>query len=138
MSTWKEKLENIKFSIKTGDGKTYFPLLKITEKSKDYNSSEYDFINVEGTFVDRKKPRGSKFPLVFYFQGDDNIEQCNAFETSADDSRLWTVEHPFYGIIKGQPTNLKRNDSNYNITEITVDFFESIITRKQETAQDTS
>jgi len=124
--SWKERLENIKFSIKTGDGKMYFPLWKTAEKSKDFNVSKYDFINVEGSFVDRKKAQGSKFPLVFFFQGDDNIEQCNAFEVSANDSRIWTVEHPFYGTIKGQPTNLKRVDSNFNVTEITIDFWESI------------
>lgn len=126
MSSWKERLENIKFSITTGDGKVFYPIWKTAEKSKDFNTSEYDFINVEGTFVDRKKPRGSRFPLVFYFQGEDNIDQCNVFEESANDNRIWTIEHPFYGVIKGQPTNLKRNDSNYNVTEVTVEFFESI------------
>lgn len=104
----------------------YFPLWKTAEKSKDFNVSKYDLINVEGSFVDRKKAQGGKFPLVFFFQGDDNIEQCNAFEVSANDSRIWTVEHPFYGTIKGQPTNLKRVDSNFNVTEITIDFWESI------------
>lgn len=124
--SWKERLENIKFSITTGDGKIFYPLWKTAEKSKDFNTSEYDFINVQGTFVDRKKARGNKFPLVFYFQGDDNIEQCNDFENSANDNRIWTIEHPFYGVIKGQPLNLKRSDSNYNITEVSIDFFESI------------
>lgn len=124
--SWKERLENVKFSIKTGDGKMYFPLWKTAEKSKDFNVSKYDFINVEGSFVDRKKAQGGKFPLVFFFQGDDNIEQCNEFEISANDSRIWTIEHPFYGTIKGQPTNLKRVDSNYNVTEINIDFWESI------------
>lgn len=124
--SWKERLENIKFSIKTGDGKMYFPLWKTAEKSKDFNVSKYDFINVEGSFVDRKKAQGGKFPLVFFFQGDDNIEQSDTFEKSANDNRIWTIEHPFYGTIKGQPTNLKRVDSNYNVTEITIDFWESI------------
>jgi len=124
--SWKDRLDNIKFSITTGDGKTYYPLWKTAEKSKEFNVSSYDFINVEGTFVDRKKARGNKFPLTFYFQGDDNIEQCDKFEESANDNRIWTVVHPFYGSIKGQPTNLKRNDSSFNVTEITVDFWESI------------
>ena len=124
--SWQERLENIKFSITTGDGKIFYPLWKVAEKSKDFNTSEYDFINVQGTFVDRKKARGNKFPLVFYFQGDDNIEQCNDFENSANDNRIWTIEHPFYGVIKGQPLNLKRSDSSYNITEVSIDFFESI------------
>lgn len=123
---WKDDLENIKFSIKTGDGKEYFPLWKDSEKSKEYNSSAFDFIDVSGTFVDRKKPKGNKYPLKFYFQGDDCITQSAEFEISADDSRAWEITHPFYGIIKGQPLSLKINDNNYNVTEITVDFWESI------------
>jgi hypothetical protein len=124
--SWKERLENIKFTITTGDGKSFYPLWKVAEKELDFNVSRYDFIDVEGSFVDRKKAQGSKFPLVFYFQGDDNIEQCNDFEKSTKDNRLWTIEHPFYGTLKGQPTNLKRNDSFYNVTEIVVDFWESL------------
>lgn len=124
--SWKDRLENITFSIQTGDGKIYYPLWRNAEKSKDFNVSASISINREGTFVNRKKSQGNKFPLTFYFQGEDNIEQCDAFETSANDSRMWTIEHPFYGTIKGQPVNLKRNDSNYNATELTVDFWESI------------
>ena len=124
--SWKERLEERIFTITTGDGKTFTPLWKTAEKSFDFNVSEYDFINVEGSFVDRKQAQGSKLPLVFYFQGDDNIEQCDDFENSSKDNRIWTIEHPFYGTIKGQPTNLKRNDSSYNVTEISIDFWESI------------
>lgn len=124
--SWIERLENIRFTITTGDGKVFTPLWRNGEKSKEFNISKYDFINLEGSFVDRKKPQSNVYPLVFYFQGEDNIEQADAFEDSADDNRLWTVEHPFYGVIKGQPTNLKRNDSSYNVTEVTVEFWESI------------
>ncbi len=124
--SWKDRLENITFTITTGDGKVFTPLWKNGEKGKDFNITKYDFINLDGSLIDRKKPQSNKYPLVFWFQGDDNIEQANAFEDSADDNRLWTVEHPFYGTIKGQPTNLKRNDTSYNVTEVTVDFWESI------------
>lgn len=124
--SWTERLSDIKFTIKTGDGKTYEPLWKNGEKGKDFNVSKYDFIDVDKSFVDRKQPQSNKYPLVFYFQGSDNIEQCDAFEESANDNRAWTIEHPFYGTIKGQPINLKRNDSSYNVTEVTVEFWESI------------
>lgn len=123
--SWSDRLDNIKFTIITGDGKVYTPLWKSTEKSKDYNVSRQDHINVSGSFIDKRRPQGGKFPLMFYFQGDDNIDQSNEFEISADDSRLWTVEHPFYGTVKGQPVNIKRNDTSYNSTEVTVDFWES-------------
>lgn len=124
--SWIDRLENINFTITTGDGKKYEPLWKNGEKSTEFNISKYDFINVEGSLIERKKPQGSKYPLVFWFQGDDNIEQSNDFELSSKDNRLWIVEHPIYGTIKGQPTNIKRNDTNYNVTEISVDFWQSV------------
>lgn len=124
--SWINRLENTPFKITTGDGKEYTPLWKNGEKSKTFNTTKYDFINVSKSFIDRKKEQSNKYPLVFWFQGEDNIEQTDVFEESANDNRAWTIEHPFYGTIKGQPTNLKRNDTNYNVTEVTVDFWESI------------
>jgi hypothetical protein len=123
---WKERVDNIKFSIQTGDGKTYFPLYKGGETEREYNTSSFEFISVYGTLVDRKKPKSRKLPLVFWFQGADNIEQADEFEISADDPRPWTVVHPFYGTISGQPISIKRDDSSLNITEVTVPFWESI------------
>lgn len=124
--TWEERINGIKFSIETGDGKVYFPLFKVAEKEKEFNVSDFEFINVHGTLVDRKKPKGGRFPLVFYFQGADNIDKADEFEASCDDPRQWTVVHPYYGTIKGQPVSIKRDDNSLNITEITVPFWESI------------
>ena len=124
--TWKERLEDIQFSITTGDGKVYTPLWKNGEKLKNFNASKYDFIKIEGSYIDKRKPQSNNYPLTFWFQGDDHIDKCNAFDESSNDSNRWTVEHPLYGTIKGQALNLSRNDSNYGITEVTVDFWESI------------
>lgn len=123
---WEQRINNIKFSIETGDGKIYYPLYKGGELEKEYNTSSFEFISVKGTLVDRKKPKSRKLPLVFWFQGADNIEQADKFEISADDPRPWRVNHPFYGLISGQPISIKRDDSSLNVTEITVPFWESI------------
>jgi hypothetical protein len=125
--SWINKIEDVKFSIKTGDGKEFFPLWKPGEKSVEYNTSSFDFIDVEKSLVERKKPKSGKYPLTFWFQGEDNIERAQEFEDSANDNRYWTVTHPYYGTIKGQPISMSRNDSNYNVTEITVDFWETIV-----------
>ena len=126
--TWEERINNIPLEIKTGDGKTYFPLFKSTdsEKTKEFNTSSFEFINVYGTLVDRKKPKGGKFPLVFYFEGADNITQADNFENSSDDPRPWEVNHPFYGRIVGQPLSIARKDNYLNSTEINIDFWETI------------
>lgn len=123
---WINRVNDIKFSIKTGDGKIYYPLQKGGETEREYNTSAFEFINVFGTLVDRKKPKSRVIPLVFYFQGALNIDEADEFEASADDPRPWTVTHPFYGTINGQPLSIKRDDQNLNITEVTVPFWESI------------
>lgn len=125
--SWIDKLENVQFSIKTGDGNEFFPLWKSGETSLEFNTNAYDFIDIEKSLVERKKPKSSKYPLTFWFQGADCIEQSERFIQSAKDNRYWTVTHPFYGIIKGQPISISRNDANYNVSEITVDFWETII-----------
>ena len=125
--SWKDKIENSKFKIVTGDGREYFPLLKLGSKSKEYNSTAFEFIDLDGTFVARKKPKSAKFDLVFYFQGDKHVSECDEFEKSADDPRYWLIEHPYYGTLKGQPLTLVRNDNSLNNTEISVEFWESII-----------
>lgn len=124
---WEERIKSITFSIKTGDGKLYFPLFKqSTESEKEYNTSTFEFIKVYGTLVDRKMPQGRKFNLVFYFTGADCITDSENFESSCDDPRPWKVNHPYYGLITGQPMSIKRDDSSLNVTEITVPFCETI------------
>jgi len=124
--SWSDKITNIKFSIVTGDGKAFYPLWKDSEKSKDFNATAFDFINVAGSLVERRKPKANKIPLTFFFDGDDCIEQSEDFWKSSDDNRFWTVTHPYYGTIKGQPLSISKKDTNLNISEITVDFWESI------------
>ena len=123
---WKERLENIKFTIKTGDGSVYYPLWRDSVKSTKLNFAKYDFINVRGSFIDRKESESGSFPLNFYFTGEDNLDQAKAFENSAKDKRLWTITHPFYGTLSGHPTNIERNDNSFGNTEINVLFWESI------------
>lgn len=121
--TWEERIKNITFSIKTGDGKTYFPLFKQnTELDKEFNTSTFEFIKVAGTLVDRKKPQGRKLTLVFYFTGANCITEAEIFEASCDDPRAWKVNHPYYGLISGQPISIKRDDTVLNVSEITVPF----------------
>ena len=124
--SWKDRLSNIEFTIKTGDGKEFKPLWKGGEKTTEFNYSKFEFINISGSLIDKRKPKGASIPLVFWFQGDDNIEQAKEFEDSSKDVRYATVTHPFYGEIKGQILKVHRNDNNYGVTEVTVDFWETI------------
>lgn len=124
--SWKERLESVEFTIVTGDGKEFKPLWKNSVFEKEFNTSKYDFINVEKSLITRKKQQSIKYPLVFWFTGIDNIDKTSEFEKSSNDNRLWTVTHPFYGTIKGQPVSIQFSDEDYNVTKVSVEFWESI------------
>lgn len=125
--SWKETIENKQFKITTGDGREWQPQWLLGESSIEYNTTAYNFINLKGTLVDRKKPNSRKVPLSVWFQGDDNITQTDNFLKSAEDPRPWEVVHPILGTITGQPISITRNDGSLNATELKIDFWETIV-----------
>lgn len=124
--SWEDKLNNIRFRIITGDGRSFNPLWINGESSVEFNTKKYEFIDVKGSMIERKQPMATKYPLTFFFQGEDNVEQASAFLKSAADPRPWEVTHPFYGAILGQPLSIGRVDDSYNVTKFVVDFWETI------------
>lgn len=113
--------------IRTGDGKEYKPNWLNAVRSVDYNVSEFDFPNLEGTLVSRGKPRGTRFELTLFFQGDDHLDSSEAFRISANDNRVWILTHPFYGAMFVQPLSLAFDNTKYNVTQITGTVVETIV-----------
>lgn len=123
--SWVDKIQN-DFLITTGDNKTYKVNWINPSKSVDFNVSEFEFPNLAGTLVQRGTPKGRRFTIEVFFQGEFNLEQSAAFETSANDPRAWTISHPLYGTIIVQPVNLNFDDSRHNVTRITGTLIETI------------
>ncbi len=123
--SWIERVQS-NFTIKTGDGRVFHPLWIPLEKAVEYNISEFNFRNISGSLVRRTTPKGRRYSLEFYFQGDDHIEQSNDFENSARDSRPWVISHPYYDSITVQPVSLTFDNSQYNVTKITGTAIETI------------
>jgi hypothetical protein len=123
--SWIERAQN-NIIITTGDGQTWEPDYFIGSKTVDYNTTIFNFPGVEGSKVDRRKSQGAQYQLQLFFQGENNVEDSDAFELSARDSRPWNVSHPFYGELLLQPTKMKLDRAKFNVTEITVDVIETI------------
>src|SRR6478609_3051609 len=124
--SWVDKI-NTGFSIKTADGKSYTVDWMNATKKIEYFISEFNFPNLAGSLVNRGKPKGARYDIEIYFQGENNIEKSQEFRTSADDnSRPWVVIHPLYGQILAQPTSLEFDDNSYNVTKITGQLIETI------------
>ena len=123
--SWTERIET-SLKITTGDGKVYFPLWRNAGKKISYNVTEFEFVEIEGALVSRKKPKARTFDFQLYFQGDNNIEQFEAFELSAKDTRPWTISHPFYNELLIQPTSITVSDVSLNCTDFVVSAIETI------------
>lgn len=124
--TWIEQTQG-EFIIKTGDSKEFRPLWVNTQKAIEYNIAEFTFPDVSGSLVKRGQPKGRKFPLEFYFQGDDHLVEAQKFELSANDPRPWVVTHPLYGVITVQPSSITIDNTDYNVSKITSAVIETIV-----------
>jgi hypothetical protein len=123
--SWSESLKSY-FIIETGDGVRYYPEWMNASKSLEFNVSEFEFPELEGTKVDRRKLKGRKFDIEIYFQGDDHLDVAGNFDISSRDERPWKVSHPLYGQLLVAPTVLNFDDSKYNVTKITGTLIETL------------
>lgn len=123
--SWLDKIQS-DFIITCGDGRSYTPSWLNAVKDKEYNISTFEFRNLAGTLVYRGQPKGRRYEVDLYFQGDDHLTTAEAFERSADNPGAWTVEHPFYGRLTVQPSGLRFDNSAYNVTRITGVLLETI------------
>jgi hypothetical protein len=122
---WIDNL-NSDFIIQTGDGKQYKVLWQNATQIVEYNVATFDFSELEGTLVKRKKPKGTRYGLEFYFTGENCIDDFLAFKESAKDPRAWVISHPFYGNIVVQPIRLNIDNTKYNSTYISGEVIETI------------
>lgn len=122
---WIEKVKN-ELVIQTGDSKKYSPSWINASKEKEYNCGLFNFPSLAGTRADRGEPMGTRYILELYFQGDDHLDQAEAFWKSADDKRQWTIYHPYYDVLYVHPISMLQDNSAGNVSKITVPIIETI------------
>lgn len=133
--SWVDKLQD-DLIITTGDGKEYRPQWLNAEKSFEFNVTRFEFPEIAGELVKRKKVKARTFPLELYFQGDDHLDTTLAFEQSSFDERPWTMVHPFYGNIICEPLGIHIDNTKYNVSKITLTLIETITDNNPKTTVD--
>jgi hypothetical protein len=124
--SWIEKVQN-GLIITTGDSKKYYPAWLNANKGKEFNISEFEFDGQDGTLVKRNRPKGNRYSLEIYFDGADHLDTAKAFDKSADDTRAWVIEHPYYGSIIVQPVSLQLDNSAHNVSKYIIPVIETIV-----------
>lgn len=123
--SWLEKV-NTQMTITCGDGKKYTPQYLNSKKAVEFNIAKFNFPDIAGTLVKRRKPMGRVFPVEIIFQGEDHLDVASAFETSANDERPWIVSHPYYGQLNVQPASLEYDNRAHNVSIIQGNLLETI------------
>ena len=112
--------------ITTGDGVQYICLWNESTLTLDFANTVYEFINKPKSFVDKRNPKSKRIPMSIIFQGEKHIETANRFLKSAEDKRYWVVNHPVYGVLNGHPISIEVANNSLSVTQITIDFIETI------------
>jgi hypothetical protein len=123
--SWEDKITK-QLSITTGDGKIYTVVWINASKSIEWHGSEFSFLEVNGTLAKKKKLLGRKFPLEFYFQGADHLDEFARFERSCSDTRPMVIEHPLYDVIIAQLMSLNVDNTTMNYSKVTCTAIETI------------
>jgi len=123
--SWLDKVKT-ELVIKAGDGVEYRPDWMNANKGKEFNITEFDFPNVNGTLVYRTTHKGQRYNLELYFQGENHLDVASNFMLSANDRRAWTLTHPYYGRLLVQPTSISIDNSASNVSKITCPVIETI------------
>lgn len=123
--SWIEQIET-GMIITTGDGKTYEPEYINTPKSYGFNISEFEFPEITGTLVNRKRRKGIRYDLEIYFQGENHLDVAAAFELSTLDERPWVISHPMHGKLTMQPASIAFDNTGINTSKINAQMIETI------------
>jgi hypothetical protein len=124
--SWQDNIET-SIVVICGDGKTYSPLYRVSPRTKDYNTTQFEFVGIPGTLVDRQLPKGYTQTVDLIFQGEDHLEDYKAFIDSADDRRPWAVYHPMFGNLDVQPVRITEDPTGLGLTEVRVDWMNTIL-----------
>ena len=126
--SWLNKINSNGIEITTGDKNIYRPSFIASSSSRkiNFNTQQFDFIDINGSFISRETHQAAQYNLEVYFTGDDNIDAANNFIISAKDKRAWTISHPIYDNITVQPIEMEEITS-YGLTKLNILVSETIL-----------
>jgi hypothetical protein len=126
--SWKDDIGN-DFIIQTGDNVRYKVFANKYSKSVSWNHDVFSFIGIKGQLGKKEEQLARQFPLEFYFQGEDHLEESKRFENSLNSKEPCLISHPLYGNIYCHifSVTFSNSDTELNVTKITGTALETLI-----------
>ena len=125
--SWKERIEQT-IQLTTADGKVYKPLSRLSPRRVDFNVSQFEFPNIDGTLVSRQNIKGYKYDESIVFQEENHREKYLEFEKSVKDKRPIEVLHPMYGLFNAHIISMVDDPTGLSNTKVQLSMVETILT----------
>jgi len=125
---WDDRLQEGAYIAPSG---VRFPFqYEDVSKSSTKRTSEFNFPDVDGTYVQDNGASGRRYPLRIFFWGANHDQEADSFEEALRERGRGRLEHPRYGTVVVVPFGdiNQRDDlktaANQSVLEVT--FFETI------------
>jgi len=133
--SWKDRI-NQEIRLTTADGEIYNPLYLVSPRRVDFNVSQFEFINIDGTLVNRQNIKGYKYDITIVFQEENHREKYLKFEKSVKDKRPIEVLHPMYGLFNAHIVSMVDDPTALSNTTVSLSMLETISEEYPKTSQD--
>lgn len=120
---WQDRLREASFQSAGGTSQAFD--FEDVSRELDLRGTAYDFPDADGTYVQRMRNSGRRYPLRMFFWGNDYDLQAAAFEALLLEPGIGRLTHPAYGVVDVVPFGaLTRRDdlvseANQAILEVT-------------------
>lgn len=121
--SWTDRLKEAAYTSPSGERLTFE--FENVSNSRSKKTTNFNFPDADGTFVQESGSTGRSFPLQCIFWGADYDQEADAFDAALFEAGTGKLEHPIYGTIDVVPTgNITRRDDlktagNQAIIEVT-------------------
>lgn len=124
--SWQDR-DKLDLKITTGDGQQFTVFWLISKQKIKWHGADKSYIQLSDSNVEKRQRQGRTFPMEFYFQGDDHLDDVARFSTSLDDKNPIVIEHPYYNTIICQILEIDYDNSQLNITRVTCTAMETMV-----------
>lgn len=133
--SWKERIQQT-IKLTTADGNVYEPDYLLSPRRVDFNVSQFEFPNIDGTLVKRENIKGYKYDITIVFQEENHREIYLAFEKSVKDKRPIEVLHPMFGLFNAHILSMVDDPTGLINTTVSLSMFETISEEYPKTTTD--
>ena len=126
--TWRNRLRPT-ITLTSPEGNIFEAKWRGNSRSKDKKLGLFEFPKVKGTKVQDLDIGSARYPLTFFFDGENNDQESDRFFKACDERGVWNVIHPVKGSLDLQLISVKESIEpveSGNVTQFDTEWIEPL------------